>query len=100
MNKIVIGRKKERQSEETTVKNKSADFLFVVGITAMCVSLVLPMHGVESDIPRDNAVQVMSTSVSTREELVMPEKDVLSNPGDGSIFDYIGEFFAEMIRGE
>lgn len=100
MKKIVIGKKREKESDENRIKDKSADYLFIAGITAMCVSLIIPMKTGESDISRDNSVQVSSTPVFAREELVMPEKDVSSNPGDESIFEHIGEFFAEMIRGE
>ena len=37
--------------------------------------------------------------ITDREELVMPDRDISANTADVSIFEYIGEFFAELIRG-
>ncbi len=101
MNRLTVGRRRNNRSEKEILKKRFADFLMIIGTAAMCVSLTVPLAG-RDNITREDAVAVMS-SVSDvretdREELVMPERDISANTYDTSIFEYIGEFFADLIR--
>lgn len=109
MEKLTIGRK--RKSDK--INDNTAHYpelLTAIGLSTMCIMLVLSMiseagsASAESNNTSDAAVAVMSSAVEEtgekkREELVMPDKKT-SAAGDESVFEAIGEFFADLILGE
>lgn len=97
MNKLISGKKRERISRQ---KNTiTGDILFVGGILLMCAMLVFPMsESAEKVKDSGGFVSVMSGGVYRREELAKPEKPA-SGGGEWSVFDAIGELFAELIFG-
>ena len=103
MKKVTVGRKRKKETEKEILKKRSGDFLMVLGTAAMCISIIIPLTGKDTEVS-ENAVAVMKSSEyeikeTDREELVMPDRDISANTADVSIFEYIGEFFAELIRG-
>ena len=103
MKKVTIGSKRKKEAEKEILRKRFADFLMILGTAAMCISIIIPLTGEETQVSEE-AVAVMKTSEyeireTDREELVMPERDISANTADVSIFEYIGEFFAELIRG-
>ena len=103
MKKVTVGSKRKKEVEKEILRKRFADFLMILGTAAMCISIIIPLTGEEAQVSEE-AVAVMKTSEyeireTDREELVMPERDISANTADVSIFEYIGEFFAELIRG-
>ena len=103
MNNVTIGKSRKKSQSSQSYHSDQGGMLFVIGLSAICLSLIFPMANYGGDY--GDILPVMSTSVSqnndeTREELRLPEKDVSAQRGESSIFEYIGEFFADIIRGD
>ena len=99
--KITIGRMREKEAEEKEAEKKGAmcGGLFALGVVAICAALVIPMA--RKPMPDKEAVAAMSGSVCEEKErqvLVEAEKEV-SAEEEWSIFEYIGEVFADLITG-
>lgn len=95
MNNLIIGRKRQPvPSEKRTVLS---DIMFYLGLSLMCVMLVIPLSGRSDEIEK-KAVPAMSTGVAEREELSYPEEPASAE--EWSFFDSIGELFAELIFGK
>lgn len=95
MKKIIIG-KKRRQILNQKQKNMIfGDILFIGGILIMCIMLVFPMAENAEKVKKNNGyISVMSVGVQAREELVRPKP---ASGKEWSVFDAIGELFAELI---
>ena len=102
---IIIGKSRNRTAEPD--KERSYDVAmrvtFTLGIVMLCAFLVYPMFQAQKErVSGGAAIAVMSGGMEeTREELVMPDEageDVMSEKW--SFYDYIGDFFAYLIRGE
>ena len=85
-----------RRKESTYHYLESA--VFILGIILMCALLIGNMSSPESDAFSSEAVYVIASA--DREEVFIPEDKSASAEEEWSIYDYIGEFFAELIFGE
>ena len=72
--------------------------VFILGIIMMCALIIVNMSSTENDAFSSEAVYVMGSA--DREEVFIPEDKSASAEEEWSIYDYIGEFFAELIFGE
>ena len=97
MKQLISGKKRRQISySRNTI---FGDILFIGGILIMCIMLVLPMNKNAEKVKEGNEyVSVMSEGVYSREELVKPDKPASGE--EWSVFDAIGELFAELIFGE
>lgn len=100
MKKLTVGRKRKTQIEISRDHTVEGNLMFILGLAIICVMLSLPMVRAEEGdkISYGDAVPVMSGGVVEREELSKPVKDT-SAAERWSIYDYIGELFAELITG-
>lgn len=98
-----IGRKRKAEKAEISSVNHKGDWLILVGIGAMAILLAtaLGQEGEAQVSPLHNAdaVAVMSTAAEGAEVLVKPEKETYL-PEKESVFESIGEFFADLIFGD
>ncbi len=103
MSKITVGRKRNTDAHRVDSYRREGNILFAVGIAVMCIMLILPMTGKDTAVNSfgEDAVAVMSNGVvnEAREELARPDKDT-SAQEEWSIYDYIGQMFAELIFGD
>lgn len=107
MNRITVGTVREKSNNETKeqpVLYKSGfgeDAVTALGLCMLCLMLLIPVsRDVDSGMTED-AVAVMSTNVSdAREVLREIDEPASADPGEDSVFDYIGELFAHLIFGE
>ena len=122
---LTIGRKKEQLEEERskayservgktkeTRENSGFEWaMMTLGLAAVCFVIVTAVTWRENisntgSAFEKEAVSVASIEIETidtacREKLTAPEKpDMYTSTGERSIFDYIGELFAELIFGE
>lgn len=109
--KLTAGRTQTKVNQPEEGKcSGAARALFLIGTAFVCASLLLPMgrDGMteEPPAPPPNAVAVMSGAVGTesssesgREQLAKP-KEKKTSAEEWSLFDSIGELFAELIFGE
>lgn len=104
---LTVG-KPRKLSSKTTLSDSSSESrgrlaggLFALGILAICTALVLPMRN--KPVPdSSDAVAVMSikdSEADEKEHLAEPDR-IASSEADWSIFEYIGERIADLIRGE
>ena len=100
MSKLTVGKRRDTVVNATD-HSREGNSLFILGIAVICVMLSLPMvHGKSTEnMSYDDAVPVMSSGVAEREELNKPDRDTSANER-WSIYDYIGEMFADLIFGD
>lgn len=105
--KLTAGRTRTKANQPEEAKGgTAARALFLIGTAFVCAAILLPMgrDGVtgEPPSPPANAVAVMSGAVGAepeREQLAKPEEKKTSAE-EWSLFESIGELFAELIFGE
>jgi len=103
MSKITVGKTRKSNVAVTSDHHREGNFLFAVGIVVMCIMIALPMRNTNktNSYNLSDATPVMSSGVMNieREELSKPDK-VTSAEDKWSIYDYIGEMFADLIFGD
>ncbi len=101
--KVSIGRKRRIEQTEPGLKERRGDWLILVGVGTMAILLATALgQDREAELTMSgsaDAVAVMSTVNREAEELVKPEKETYL-PKEESIFESIGEFFADLIFGD
>lgn len=122
---LIIGRKKEYYEGERnkshsecigktkeTGENSGFEWaMMTLGLAAVCFVIVTAVGWRENISDTGSAFDKKAVSVASidretidtacREKLTAPEKpDMYTSVGERSIFDYIGELFAELIFGE
>ncbi len=88
----------EIQKQNETVRQPTADAVFLVGAVAVVVMLALPMLSAETEKTvwdDDAAVAVMATV--GKEEVYAPSN---ADTDEWSFYDYIGELFAGLLSGQ
>ena len=91
--------KDDYKAEES--RGRLAGALFALGVLAICTALVLPMRN--KPVPdSSDAVAVMSVDAweSAEKEHLAEPREVSADDPNWSIFEFIGEWIADLIRGE
>lgn len=100
MSRLTVG-KKQRSTVEVPDHSREGNFLFILGTVVICVMLSVPMMNIYKAeyVTYDDAVPVMSSGIEEREETAKSDLNT-SAAEKWSIYDYIGEMFADLIFGD
>ena len=100
MSRLTVG-KKQRSTVEEPDHSREGNFLFILGTVVICVMLSVPMMNIHKAeyVSYDDAVPVMSSGVTDRDDTDKADLNT-STAEKLSIYDYIGEMFAELFFGD
>ena len=101
MSKLSIGKGRKTTEKNGNDSGKEARIFFVIGCVLVCFMLI-PAVGTDKSIRNnyDTAIPVISGAVESREELEEPTKDTSTETKEWSVYDYIGQMFAELLFGD
>lgn len=103
MSKLSIGKGRAKTAEGKIDKNREREgkTLFVIGCTLVCLMLIPAVSTDRSGGSNyDTAIPVISGAVENREELQSPAKDTSAETKEWSVYDYIGQMFADLLFGD
>ena len=100
MSRLTVG-KKQRNTLEVSDHSREGNILFILGTVVICVMLSVAMMNINKaeHVSYDDAIPVMSSGVEGMYD--KSDEDMKTSTEEKwSVYDYIGEMFAELIFGD
>ena len=103
MSKLSIGKSRRNCEKEniTPENDKEAKMFFVIGCILVSLMLIPSVDTANNDYTEgDTAVQVLSSAVEAVDEIKQSTEDVSAESKTWSVYDYIGQMFAQLLFGD